>query len=74
MGIKNISSRTRVATFPQPYDGDIGVPYTGTISQPFKNNNSDPNIQQELSSILKEEEISKKELLHVMEDLGYGIN
>ena len=32
------------------------------------------NIQQELSSILKEEEISKKELLNVMEDLGYGIN
>lgn len=30
-------------------------------------------IQQELSSILKEEEISKKELLNVMEELGYGI-
>lgn len=31
------------------------------------------NIQQELSSILKEEEISKKELLNVMEELGYAI-
>ena len=57
MTIANISSRTRVATFPQPYDGDIGVPYTGTISQPFRNNNSNPNLQQELRYIVNKDGI-----------------